>query len=373
MSKKDKKITEKERYRLKKFIEKLEGIRGRGTELVSVYIPADYNIDKIRNHIAEEQGTAENIKSKQTRDNVKKALEKIKQHLKRFSKTPENGLVVFAGNVSERRGHPEHEVFSLQPPIPLNQRIYKCDKEFMLEPLRELAEDKDFYGMIVIDRREGNIALLKGKTIIPLVTKNSRVPGKFKTGGQSAQRFARIREGAAKKFYKKIGNMAKEQFYDRKHLKGILVGGPGPTKEEFVNGDYLPTKLKDKILTIKDLSYTGEFGLQELLEKSEDVLAEQSVIEEKQILNKFFTYLKEEPGMVTYGRDETMKLVKLGAVDTVLISEDKDDDVVDEFMGEASKVSSNVKLISTETREGVQLQQMGGIVAILRYNAGDMT
>ena len=368
---KDSQITEKERYKLKRFIKELDEKRGSGTELVSVYVPSGYNLDKIRTLVQEEQGTATNIKSKSTRDNVIGALERINQHLKLFPQTPPNGLAVFSGDVSERDNKQNIDLWSIEPPVPINQRLYRCDKDFVLQPLKEIADDTSVYGLIVMDRREGNLALLKGKTIVPLISKESRVPGKFKTGGQSAQRFARLREGAAKDFYKKIGRLAKEQFYDRNDLKGILVGGPGHTKHEFIDGNYLPTPVKDNIISVQDLSYTGDYGLEELVEKSQDVLAKESVMEEKQIMKEFFSYLNTQPGMVSYGKDSTLKYLKMGAVETVLLSETIDDDVVDMFLEEAEKVGSEVEIISTETTQGNQLREMGGVAAINRYDVGD--
>lgn len=366
-----KKITDKEKYKLKKFVKELVNFKGRGTELVSVYIPAGYDLNKITTHISQEQGTATNIKSKQTRDNVIAALEKIIQHMKLYPKTPPNGLAMFAGNVAEREGQQDYQVWSIEPPVPLNQRLYRCDKEFVLEPLQNMLADKEAYGMITMDRREATIAMLKGKTIIPLSSTESMVPGKFRAGGQSAARFARNRELAAKDFYNKVAGILKDQFFQMEGLKGILVGGPGPTKYEFVDGNFITQELKDKIVTIQDLSYTDEFGLQELLEKSQDVLAEESVVEEKKLISKYFDYLSKKPGMASYGKDDCMRLLKMGAVDTLIISESIDDKIIEEFITEAEKLGSNVEIVSTETREGAQIRDIGGFGAILRYDAGD--
>ena len=177
-------VSSAQRHKLKSFIKELKDFKGRGTELVSVYVPAGYDMNKINSHLYEEQGTASNIKSKQTRDNVIAALEKMIQHLKLYSKTPPNGLALFAGNVATREGQQDYQVWSIEPPVPLKQRLYRCDKEFVLDPLIDMTEEKNVYGMVVMDKREGNIALLKGKTIIPLTSSTSAVPGKTRAGGQ---------------------------------------------------------------------------------------------------------------------------------------------------------------------------------------------
>src|SRR3989344_6140978 len=263
-------LTTKQKHDLKKFIKELEQHRGSHTELVSVYIPAEYDLNKIINHLAQEQGTAANIKSSSTRKNVVSALERMIQHLRLFKRTPPHGLAVFSGNVAEREGQEDFKVWSVEPPVPLNTHIYRCDKEFVLDLLRDMMEAKEAYGLIVLDRRDANIALLKGKTIVHLLKTHSQVPGKFKAGGQSAARFARQREGAIVDHYKKVAEYVKEQFLKMEGLKGIIIGGPGRTKYEFVEGDFITNEGKKKIIAIKDLSYTGEFGMEERVDKSQD-------------------------------------------------------------------------------------------------------
>ncbi len=360
-------LTAIQKYELKKFVKELAQYRGRHTELVSVYIPQDYDLNKIITHLSQEQGTASNIKSASTRKNVEDALEKMIQHLKIYKKTPVNGLAVFSGNTSNREGQSDVNVWSVEPPIPLKMRLYRCDKEFVLGPLDEMLEHKEVYGLVVMDRRDSNIALLKGKSIVLLTRSHSEVPGKFKAGGQSAQRFARIREGAAKAHYKKVADHMKEQFLGNKNLKGIIVGGPGPTKYDFVEGGYIASEIRDKIIAIKDLSYTGDFGVQELVDKSEDILAKEEIAGEKKIMNKFFEYLSKNTNMVNYGEQEVMQNLQIGAVDTLLLSEDLSEEKIELFEKEAEKVNTTVEIISTETREGVQLRDIGMIAAILRY------
>ncbi|MBW3020173.1 peptide chain release factor aRF-1 [Candidatus Woesearchaeota archaeon] len=360
-------MTSQQRHKLKKFVKDLESFRGRHTELVSVYIPAGYDINKVTQQIFQEQGTASNIKSTATRKNVQDALEKMLQHLRLYKRTPENGLAAFSGNVSEKEGQSDVRVWSIEPPIPLKIRIYRCDKAFVLEPIEEMMESKEIYGMVIMDRRDAIIAILKGKTIIPLLKTHSEVPGKFRAGGQSAQRFARLREGAAKDHYKKVGEYLKEQFLTMENLKGILVGGPGPTKYDFVEGNYITNEVKQKIIAIKDLSYTDEFGLQELLNKSEDVLAAEEVADEKKTMRNFFEILAKTPDKITYGEADVMEKLKMGAVETLLLSEVLDDEKIDEFERVAEEFSTEVKLISIETTEGAQLKDIGKIAAILRY------
>ncbi len=369
LSQKTMSITETQRFHLKKIIKELEKYRGSHTELVSVYVPQGYELVKIIQHLAEEQGTAENIKSTGTRKNVIDALERMIQHLKLYKRTPENGLIAFSGNVAEREGRSDVKVWSIEPPVPLKTRIYRCDKVFVLDILRDMLDIKEVFGLVVIDRRDAMLALLKGKSIIPLQKTHSEVPGKFKAGGQSAMRFSRQREGAARDHYRKVAQYMKEQFFHLEGLKGIIVGGPGPTKHDFIEQGEITNELKKKIIAVKDLSYTDEFGLEELVEKSEDVLANEEIMDEKKSMVKFLDALAKNQKMVSYGENEVMRHVKMGVVDTLLVSESIGDEKIAQFEEESKKMSTTMKIISTETREGAQLRDFGKVAALLRYEA----
>jgi len=361
-------ISAQQKLHLKHLINELKAQKALHTEFVSVYIPKDYEMTKIINHLAEEQGTASNIKSAVTRKNVQSALEKMIQHLRLFPKTPPNGLAVFTGNVAATEGKQDMRVWSIEPPVPLNIRLYRCDKTFVTDILEEMMIEKSVYGLVVLDRRDAIMALLKGKTLIPLKKTHSEVPGKFKAGGQSAQRFARLREGAYIEHFKKIAEYMKEQFLPLGNdLKGIIIGGPGTTVNDFLNHDYLTGDIKKKILGTKDLSYTEEFGLQELLDKCDDILAAEEVAQEKKYVQRFLKQLLDNSKKAAYGEAEIRKALDMNAVDLLLVSDSIPEEKIFDLEAKAQAGGAQVVIISVETREGAQLRDMGGFGAILRY------
>ena len=89
---------------LAEILEELSKHRGRHTELITVYISEGFDVNSVQKQLGAEKSTAKNIKSAATRKNVIDALEKIVRYLKTLKKTPENGLGVFAGNVSKVEG-----------------------------------------------------------------------------------------------------------------------------------------------------------------------------------------------------------------------------------------------------------------------------
>ena len=400
------------RYELQRIVERLDDLEGSGTQLVTIYIPPDKRINDVVAHVRQEHSEASNIKSKATRTNVQDALSSIQSRLKGYDRTPENGMVIFSGAVDAKGDKTEMETIVLEnPPQSVESYIYHCDSNFETEPLKEMLRDKSLYGLIVLDRREANVGWLSGKRVEPVANATSLVPGKQKKGGQSAQRFARLRREAIDKFYKEVAEMANEVFVPRRgEVDGVLIGGPSPTKEEFIDGDYLHHEIQDMVVDKFDVSYTDESGLYDLVDAAQERLADLEVMKDKRRMSSFFDELRGGE-LAAYGEDKVRQNLEAGAVDTLLLSEDlrrrrgtftcpncgatveetfegdvtppdcpecgaeteADDveDVVDELVKIAEQMSTDVAFISSDFEEGEQLRDaFGGVAAILRYQTG---
>ena len=398
-------MVEEGMFKLKKTIAELEKIKGRHTELVSVYLPAGASLQDMINQLKNEQGTAENIKSKSTRKNVVDALEKAVQHLRLYKKTPENGLVVFSGNVAEHEGVSDIKVWEIQPPEKLDVKLYWCDQIFRLEPLLDMVEEKELYGLVVMDNQEAAIGLLKGKKIVLLRKMDSIVPGKTGKGGQSSQRFERVREGLINDWYKQIAEAMKKAF-GGPEIKGILFGGPGPAKDDLIRSDNLQTDIKKKIIATSSTGYSDEGGLEELIERTKEAIAEAAVAKERELVKKFLEQLQKNTGLIAYGLKPVLAALEAGAVEMILVSESFDIpefelqcekghqekrflkeevekqtcsqckskmsilgqiDGIDGLKERAASFGTKIEVISKDTREGEQLISLGGVGAMLRY------
>lgn len=360
-------IDEQQRMKLEEFLERMRDYKARHTELITVYIPKGTDINLITRQLESEKSTAANIKSTGTRKNVEAALESLIRVCKQTKLTPKNGVCLFAGNVSQIEGQDDFIVEIFEPPEELGMRLYRCDQTFVLDPLEEMLEIKDVYGLVVIERKEASIGILIGKKIKLLKHVDSFVPGKVRAGGQSSQRYHRITEGLAKDFYRKIAEIVKNEFFTLKGLKGILLGGPGPTKEDFLKEGQLTTALVDKILAIKDIGYADEHGLELLVESSQDVLAGQEIVHEQKLLEKFFNMLGKEKEKTAYGLEAVEKALEYAAVDTLLLSKKLPKPEIHRLEKKAEETSAKIELVSTETDEGNQFWNLSGIGAMLRF------
>jgi peptide chain release factor subunit 1 len=406
---------DRRKYEFRKVIEELKDYSGSGTQLVTIYVPPDKQISDVVDHVRQEHSEAANIKSKATRTNVQDALTSIKDRLRYYDTfPPENGLVVFSGAVDTGGGQTKMitEVLE-QPPQPIESFRYHCDSSFLTEPLEGMLADKGLYGLIVLDRREANVGWLRGKRVEPVKSTTSMVPGKQRKGGQSQRRFERLRMEAIDKFYQEVAEMASDLFVPERHeIDGILVGGPSPTKDEFLDGDYLHHELQEKVLGKFDVAYTDESGLSDLVDAAQDVLAEAELMADKQVMERFFEEL-HDGDLATYGFEPTRRNLVMGSVETLLISEDLRQDVVtytcpnghddyellerradeipehactecgeapedyeredaiDHLIDIAEQRGTETVFVSTDFEKGEQLlTAFGGIAGILRYATG---
>lgn len=408
------------RYKLKRTLDTLAAKEGRGTELISLYVPPDRQIHEVMANLREEYGTATNIKSRTTRKNVQEAIDKVSQRLKLFKKPPPNGLVIFGGAIPrDGPGTERMEIYVLEPPERIDVYFYRCDARFHVEPLYEILQEKDVYGVLVIDSSEAVIAVIKGRRKEVVKEFTSGLGGKHRAGGQSARRFERIREQEMNAYFKRVANHANEILGTLPNLKGVIMGGPGPTKYDFVEGEYLNYILKQKIIGTIDTSYVGDRGVDEIVEKSSDILRGVRYMEEKKLVQKFLYEIGHETGLGIYGETAVRRALKDGVVNTVLLSErlgvnhvtykckncgyesdalvphynltkfeadlastpckqcsnntlaiTDSQDLVEEFVDLAEKSGANAEVISTETEEGVMLKEsFGGVAAVLRYRA----
>lgn len=309
-------------YKFKKLIRELESKEGRGTELISIYIPPGKPISEVIGYLRQEYSTAANIKSKTTRKNVQDAIESAIQRLKLFNKAGPTGLIVFSGAVPQNGpGKEKIEVYHIIPPEPIDIFLYRCDSRFYLEPLKDLLKEKDVYGVVVVDNEEAAIAVIKSRRIIEMKKLTSGVPGKHRAGGQSARRFERLREMSLNEYYKRVGEHANQILLQYPEIKGVILAGPGPTKEVFAEGDYLHYTLKDK-LHIVDTSYSGEEGVREAIQKAREFLKELRMIEEQELVRKFMSEISSDNPSVVYGEEEVLQALKSRTVDVLLVSED---------------------------------------------------
>src|SRR3989344_5518178 len=288
-------IDQKKKQELEELVQLLGGIKGRHTELVSVMIPAGFNISSVVRQLEAEKSTAANIKSKQTRTAVSDSLERIIRELKNYKQTPPNGLAAFCGNVSDKEGVQDIRLWIYEPPVPLNVRLYRCDQIFIVEPLKEMLEAREVFGLLVIDRQEATIGMLEGKQIKVITHLTSGVPGKVRAGGQCLSPDTLVKE-------KKKGKIKIEDVQVGDNLEGINFDTLESTYNKCLNKWF---NKKESLLIISD----GEYSCSRINSSLDHIFY--SYDKNKKIVEKAASKLKVGDFLVGKGG----KLIKILSID----------------------------------------------------------
>src|SRR4030067_748597 len=111
-------LTDLQKYEFRRSLEEVKKLSGRGTELISLYVPPDKQISDVANYLRGEYSQSSNIKSQSTRKHVQGAIESILQRLKYYKQPPPNGLVFFTGHKAIGADQTQMVTFVLEPPEP---------------------------------------------------------------------------------------------------------------------------------------------------------------------------------------------------------------------------------------------------------------
>ncbi|MBI1971666.1 MAG: hypothetical protein HYS53_00030 [Candidatus Aenigmarchaeota archaeon] len=224
----------------------------------------------------------------------------------------------------------------------------------------------------------------------------------------SQARYDRIRAGLLNDFLKEVSGIATQAFLGKKEIIGIIIGGPGPVKDDFVKDGYLHYELQKKVMGVIDISYTNEPGLHELVNRADKLLSQAAVTKEIELLKDFFTELQKDSGLAVYGWAKVKEALQSGMLQKLIISEDFDwirselkcgscgneetrdrkptekqlcskcrmemrtvntEDLIDIAITTAEEFKTEYHIVSSSTREGAQLKELGGIAGILRYKS----
>lgn len=314
------------RWKIKKLIKSLEEARGNGTSMISLIIPPGDQVNKVSKMLADEYGTASNIKNRVNRQSVLDAITSTSQRLKLYNKVPPNGLVVYCGTVITAEGKEKKVTFDFEPFKPINTSLYLCDNKFHTEPLSELLESDEKFGFIVMDGNGTLFGTLAGNTRTILHKLTVDLPKKHGRGGQSAMRFARLRLEKRHNYVRKVAEMSTQFFLtnDRPNVSGLILAGSADFKSELSQSDILDHRLQPLIIKLVDVAYGGENGFNQAIELSAEVLSNVKFIREKNLINKYFEEISLDSGKYVFGVEETLRAMESGAVETLIIYENLD-------------------------------------------------
>ncbi|KAM0677871.1 Electron transfer flavoprotein alpha-subunit [Binucleata daphniae] len=359
-------------WRMKKLLKKLKEAQGNGTSMITLIIPPKDMISRAVKMLVDEYGTASNIKSRVNRLSVLSAITSAQHKLKTYTKTPKNGLAIYAGTVIA--DDKEKKVsYGIEPFKPINTSLYMCDSQFHVDDLLSLFENEAKYAFVVIDGHQTVFAVLQGNVKTILQTLNVDLPKKHGRGGQSSVRFARLRLERRLAYVKKVAEICSTLYLAESmpNVEGIILAGHSDLKNEM--REFLDNRLKEKVIKVVDTNYGGENGLNEAIDLCCDLLKDVKFSKEKKIIATFFNEIKTDTGKYCYGIKDTMYCLEMNAIETLIVFENAQYKVGDELF--VDWIAENYKeygcvleMVSDKSGEGTQfVEGFGGVGGILRY------
>lgn len=313
-----------EMFKLKRLINKLENMKGLGTSMITLIINYKDQISPFMRMLTEEVGKASNIKSRVTRQNVTDALTSAIEKLKLYNKTPPNGLVIYAGLASEDGKSEKMIKIDLIPYKPINTSLYRCESFFHTEELKTLLTDNDRYGFLVMDGNGSLFGVLQGNTRSVVNKFLVDLPKKHGRGGQSANRFARIRQEKRHNYLRKVAETCTQSFItnDKPNVKGLVLAGSAEFKNDLQKDDLFDIRLRPLVVATVDIAYGGDSGFNQAIELTSECLKSVKFMHEKKVLNKFYNEISKDTGKYVFGIKDTMDAMDNGYIDTLIIHDE---------------------------------------------------
>jgi peptide chain release factor subunit 1 len=394
-----------EKWKTKKLIKTLNLARGNGTSMVSLIVPPGDQISRVSKMLTDEAATASNIKSRVNRNSVLQAISSAQQRLKLYDRLPPNGLVMYCGMVATETGKEKQLAIDFEPYKPINTSMYICDGYFHTKPLDCLLESNSSFGFVIMDGSCTLFGRVSGNNRVILQQIREDLPKKHNKGGQSAQRFGRIRVEKRHNYVRKVAEIATQQFItdDVPNVTGLVLAGLAEFKNDLLKSDLFDPRLQKIVVAIVDIAYGGEKGFNQAIDLASESLLNVRYVAEKKILSKFFTEIDRDTGKFCYGIRDIAYAIEQNAIDTLILYEDlemnrltlknretgevsflfasggqrnigADFEVIEEtsatdyFAENYNSLGFSVEFVTDKSEEGSQFcRGFGGIGAILRY------
>lgn len=239
------------------------------------------------------------------------------------------------------------------------QKRFKPDQRQRLEEAQEATENPDI-AIATVEEGEANIY-----TVSQYGTEER---GTF-TATTGKGEFARERSELFDELGAALGRM---------DVDAVILAGPGFTKQDAL--DHFEDEFREvaELVTTVDTSAGGDRGVHEVLKRGavEDVQDETRIAEEAGLIDDLMERIATGE-KVAYGPESVAEAAEFGAVETLLVLDDKlrmergpDGDWVidvDQVVTSVEQQGGAVTVFSSEFEPGQQLRNLGGIAALLRY------
>lgn len=264
-----------------------------------------------------------------------------------------------------------YHTFNIEPGVKLS--VVKEWKDHQLKRLREAEKAVAAPDVLVVTMEEGEA--------IAGVVRQYGVDELFSLRYSSGKGMESAGDGK-KDFFNDLLKHVRNSFQSL-NAEALIIAGPGFIKDDF----FAFLKEQDLELSkrtrIEQASSIGVSGFIEVLKRGavERLKKEERLTKEVTLLDRLMEEIsKEQDSKAVYGTEEVRRALEYGAVETLLVSDEKlmktriegaeaekEAEEIDRMLEEAERKRGKVVVFSTEFEPGKRLNALGGIAAILRF------
>jgi protein pelota len=220
-------------------------------------------------------------------------------------------------------------------------------KSYQLDRLKSATFKKSLLLVCVLDREDASFAVLKESGIEHLAEISAN---KVKDSDSLDD------------YHKEILSYLQS----KQDAQAIVLAGPGFERENLLAFIKKADPRLASRISLDHTHSTGRAGVTELVKSSANrILRDTRIARESERVQEFLDELNKD-GLATYGIHEVTSAIKLGAVQRLLVSEER----LREFeplMTQVEQSRGEVHIISSDHELGERFLHLGGIGAILRY------
>lgn len=295
-------------------------------------------------------------------------MERVKKVIRHTSEK----IAVFASHKNDY-----FKVVSLFTDIP---NAFVVDSSPYIRPLAEMVDEWIPFTLLLMNSNHAKIFSISYGEIVGRKELSADIMNKHKKGGWSQARFQRLRKGEIHSFFAEVADALRPSSDEN-----IILAGPGYAKMQFRNS--LPLTLQKKIIGIIDVDINEE---KDLLKESIEFMSKEGKKEKIHIIQQLKREILRD-GLAVYGVMETMRAVKNGQAEIVLIEKSysikgwicekcqivekgnakicpycgghtSEVDVIEELIEFAERMETHVEFIDNE-----EIRKIGHVGALLRY------
>jgi len=259
-----------------------------------------------------------------------------------------------------------YHTFNIEPGVTLS--IVKTWKGHQLGRLREAEKAAASLDVIVVTIEEGEaVAGIVRQYGVDELFSLRYGSGKGMDSG----------DGSKKEFFHAVLSQLKNAFRSTS-AEAIIIAGPGFIKSDFFSFVQDKDAELAKSARTEQASSIGTAGFIEVLKRGavERLRKEERLTKEVQLLDTLMEEIsRDKGGKAVYGIEEVIKALQYGAIETLLISDEKlmasteeeRNEGIEDLLRDVERGRGHIVVFSSEFEPGKRLNGLGGIAALLRF------